>query len=392
MSARPRLLLCGHTYAVAVNRAKAVALAAFYEVKVCAPDLAGLTIFGQAGESFEAESAGAPYRYCRLRRWPRGWGFVRFFLPGLGREIAQWEPDIVLCEAEPWSFLRWQAWAMTRWRGRGAKFVEFTWENVRRPGWKGWVLRGMYRAAAAGADGCICGNHRARELMAEAGVAPERLLVTGQLGIDEESHPMVEEAAKRRWRRGLGLAEEALVVGFCGRFVEEKGILDLLQACEAVRRDHPEVHLALMGSGRLDGALAAAAAERPWLRLLPPVSNAEVAGVIGHFDLLVLPSKSHRDAATGAVWEEQFGHILLEAMMCQVPSLGSRSGAIPEVLERSDVLFEPGSPADLAMALRRWVGNREGLGQLGRDQRAATLAKWSHPTLAANYAAFLNSL
>ena len=56
-------------------------------------------------------------------------------------------------------------------------------------------------------------------------------------------------------------------------------------------------------------------------------------------DALVLPSEST------PLWKEQFGHVLIEAMACGVPVVGSDSGAIPEVIGEAGLLF-PGGGRD----------------------------------------------
>jgi len=43
-------------------------------------------------------------------------------------------------------------------------------------------------------------------------------------------------------------------------------------------------------------------------------------------DVLVLPSRSR------SFWKEQFGRVLIEAMACGVPVIGSSSGEIPNVI------------------------------------------------------------
>lgn len=45
---------------------------------------------------------------------------------------------------------------------------------------------------------------------------------------------------------------------------------------------------------------------------------------------------------------EGFGLPILEAMSCGIPSIGSNSTSIPEVIGRSDALFDPTSPASIA--------------------------------------------
>jgi len=50
--------------------------------------------------------------------------------------------------------------------------------------------------------------------------------------------------------------------------------------------------------------------------------------------VLVLPS------LTTATWKEQLGRVLIEAMACGTPVIGSSSGAIPEVIDDSGLVFQ----------------------------------------------------
>ena len=57
----------------------------------------------------------------------------------------------------------------------------------------------------------------------------------------------------------------------------------------------------------------------------------------------ILPSR------TTAEWKEQYGRVLVEAMGCNIPIIGSSSGAIPEVLNGypKHLIFKEGSVNDL---------------------------------------------
>jgi glycosyltransferase involved in cell wall biosynthesis len=82
-------------------------------------------------------------------------------------------------------------------------------------------------------------------------------------------------------------------------------------------------------------------------------------------DVLVLPS------LTRANWKEQFGRVLIEAMACDVITVGARSGAIPEVIGDAGLTFEEGNVEELRSQLQRLIDEvvlREELRQKGRDR------------------------
>ena len=390
--AKPKLLLCGHTYGVAVNRAKATALGKWFDVMVCSPDFKGIEVMGQDGSTQEWEIPGSTYEYRRLMRWSRNSSFTRSIAHGLRKQFKEWKPDVVLCEAEPWAVLRWQTRLISVLMKDRPIFAEFTWENIPRKGLKGFVLSQVYRLAGLTTHGVVCGNLGAESLMRRAGVDSSRLLRTGQLGVDPLEHPMASPEEKQAWKQGLDLPPDAFIVGFCGRFVEEKGILDLIQAMDALKAQDMNIALVFLGTGPLAKDLVKLASERQWFRLLPPVSHAEVPGIINRFDLFVLPSKPQLDPAKGSLWEEQFGHVLIEAMMAGTPCIGSNSGGIPEVLETEDVIFRAGDVPAMSAHIASLASDPQKLTDLARRQYNRTLEFWNHDALAGRYATFLLGL
>jgi glycosyltransferase involved in cell wall biosynthesis len=66
-------------------------------------------------------------------------------------------------------------------------------------------------------------------------------------------------------------------------------------------------------------------------------------------DVLVLPSRTTRD------WAEQFGRVLVEALSCGVPVVGSDSGEIPWVVTTTGGghVFPEGNVDELARVLGR---------------------------------------
>jgi glycosyltransferase involved in cell wall biosynthesis len=128
----------------------------------------------------------------------------------------------------------------------------------------------------------------------------------------------------------------------------------------------------------------------PWLRVLPPVSFEEVEKHLPMMDVLVLAS--HPVHTRRQCWEEQFGHILIEAMAAGVVVGGARSGAIPEVIGDEAMLFDSGDVEGLARLLRRCAEERGFLEEKRRLQAQRVRERFSHEAVAARYAGFLKGL
>jgi glycosyltransferase involved in cell wall biosynthesis len=83
-----------------------------------------------------------------------------------------------------------------------------------------------------------------------------------------------------------------------------------------------------VGNGPLRDELRERAAARTVsLEIDTTVAHDMMAAAYASFDVLVLPSR------TTDTWAEQFGRVLVEAMWCGVPVVGSDSGEIPWVIE-----------------------------------------------------------
>jgi glycosyltransferase involved in cell wall biosynthesis len=173
---------------------------------------------------------------------------------------------------------------------------------------------------------------------------------------------LVPHAVPRWAQRGTG-SPEMFTVGFAGRLIEEKGIWDLIAACR--RLDQP-VRLLFVGDGPLRSALTDI--DLPGeVRIWSGLSHDCMPDAYAEMDVLVLPSR------TTATWAEQFGRVLVEALWCGVPVIGSDSGEIPWVINATGGgrLFPEGNEEALAVVLQEMRDDPEERRLLAERGRAA---------------------
>jgi glycogen(starch) synthase len=132
-------------------------------------------------------------------------------------------------------------------------------------------------------------------------------------------------------------------VVFVGRLARQKGVHVLVEAVSRLRT--PGARLALVGDGaervRLEREAARLGiADR--VHVTGFVAHEQVPDYLAVADVLVLPS----------IYEE-LGTVLVEALHAGVPTVASRTGGIPEIVEDgvTGLLVEPGDPDALARAI-----------------------------------------
>jgi glycosyltransferase involved in cell wall biosynthesis len=110
------------------------------------------------------------------------------------------------------------------------------------------------------------------------------------------------------------------------------------------------------------------------VRFVGPRTGDELAAAYAAADLLVLASRG-----------ETYGMVVTEALARGIPVLATAASGLPEALGRAPdgslpgILVQPGDPAALAGALRRWLSDTDLRQRLRRSARArrATLSGWA---------------
>ena len=121
---------------------------------------------------------------------------------------------------------------------------------------------------------------------------------------------------------------QILAVGY---LIERKGFEYLIKAVKEVLKVHENIQLTIVGSGPLEEKLKNIIKElnlESNAKIMKNVSDEELLHLYNLSDLFVLPSVVDSQGNT-----EGLGVVLLEAMACRLPVIGSDTGGIPDIIQ-----------------------------------------------------------
>jgi glycosyltransferase involved in cell wall biosynthesis len=273
--------------------------------------------------------------------------------------------------------------------GLKAKNVFFTWWNL--PYNLKFPVNLLEKYNLTHSHGIISGNQDGAEILRQRGYKGQ-IKVMPQLGVDESlfsATPQPGLATK------LGIKPGDFVVGFVGRFVQEKGLLTLLDALVNLKDKFWK--FLLLGRGPLQSELISKAAEnniQDRIILVESVSHDEVPNYINLMSTLVLPSETNYNLKniTSVGWKEQFGHVLIEAMACKVPVIGSNSGEIPYVIGDAGLIFPEGDTKALANCIVQLIEKPEFAKKLAEIGYQKAMTQYTNQALAKQQLEFYKQL
>lgn len=171
------------------------------------------------------------------------------------------------------------------------------------------------------------------------------------LGFDPRSYSATK-CVRERHQSSVGTFRLA----FIGRVVEEKGLITLAAALGKIQ--DLDWQFIIVGAGPFQTEVKNALRESgiadrvEWRGFVP---HDEVAKFYETVDALILPSETRSN------WTEQFGRVLVEAMACGTPVIGSDSGEIPNIIRasRGGLIFKEADVDDCSLALRQIIEDHE---------------------------------
>ncbi|NLS95782.1 MAG: glycosyltransferase family 4 protein [Planctomycetaceae bacterium] len=225
------------------------------------------------------------------------------------------------------------------------------------PAWK----RMAKRLAYAPVTKMIAVSDFVRDCRRREGVFAERRLARIYNGIDL-SRARSGADKRAELRRSYGIPDDHFVILQVGWLIPQKGVDDLIRAAHLIRKETDKVHVLLAGDGPQ---------RREYETLTEELGLADRVTFLGNFGD---PLGAGLFAASDIVcqlshWEEAFGLTIAEAMASGKPVIGTRVGAIPELIanDQTGVLVERGDARAIADGVLSLCGDAELRASLGAN-------------------------
>lgn len=239
-------------------------------------------------------------------------------------------------------------------------------------GLKRFIFKTEERFVASLATSVVNVSHSLSKLaMADGLNKEEKQCVIGHGtcgGIDAQNifNPSLIAKGKLAAIRGkLGLKDEDIIFGFCGRICNDKGIPELVDAFEMFQNRHSDVKAKLLLIGRFDTRDGVSDEKRTQIErnddiiVSGLIEKVEIPYYYSLLDVFVFPS--HR---------EGFGMCVVEASAMEKPILDSRAhGCVDAIVEHKTGEYINLTAEDICFGMEQMMQNaalRERLGKNGR--------------------------
>ena len=208
-------------------------------------------------------------------------------------------------------------------------------------------------------------------------------------GVDTARFRPLTADERAATRRRFGLPVDARVVLGVSRLVPRKGFDTAIRAIARLVATHPDVVLAIAGSGRDDERLRRLAADlgAP-VRFLGRVDHDDLPFVYGCADVFTMLCRNR----WGGLEQEGFGIVFVEAAACGVPQVAGDSGGAADAVadgETGLVVRHPDRVDEAVQALRRLLDDDAERSRMGAAARRRAETEFDYDVLATRLGAAL---
>lgn len=174
------------------------------------------------------------------------------------------------------------------------------------------------------------------------------------------------------------------IIGYIGRFSEEKGIKNLLYSIPLVLEKNKNIKFKFIGDGDLKNYIENYLSEHKLLlnvEIKNWVQHDDIYKELSQFKLLVIPS-----------FTEGLPNIMLEAMNCYTPVLATSVGAIPDILKHNinGFILKNNSPIEIQKGIVIAINNPNLL-QITEASKEIIANKFSYVSIVKLWSRLINT-
>lgn len=201
-------------------------------------------------------------------------------------------------------------------------------------------------------------------------------------GVDTDRFVPLDPDAKRAARERLGLPVDGPLVVSLSRLVPRKGMDVLIRASVQLRKHHPDLTVAIGGSGRDADRLAklVESTGAP-VRLVGRVEHEDMPDFYGCADVYAMLCRNR----WAGLEQEGFGIVFVEAAAAGVPQVAGDSGGAAEAVEHGEtglVVRNPSDVDEVAFAIDNLLRDPDRRAAMGEAGRERAVAEFSYDVLA----------
>lgn len=248
-------------------------------------------------------------------------------------------------------------------------FTGQPWVDLRGP--LRWLARASDRVIGWLNTRCYADSESQRKFLITEGILNEHCISTiasGSLaGVDLKrfNRERIGAEARTGARRELGISGRSVVLLFIGRIAREKGIYELLEAVDHLRKNGSDVILLMIGP--MDDERGGSGT----------VARADLEGRAGVYYLGYREDPERYFAAADILclpsYREGFGTVVIEGAAMGVPTVGTRiNGLVDAVVDgETGILVEPRNADALMLGLQRLLENadlRKWMGEMAHQR------------------------
>ncbi len=237
-------------------------------------------------------------------------------------------------------------------------------------GYKRLLLSLSEKVSCLLANQVLCVSHSIRKVAISENLCPEAkvkvLLKGGVTGVDAANQFNKANLAanvRLKTRKQFNIPTDALVIGFVGRIVRDKGLAELVSAWKILSSEFPNLHLLVVGPFEPQDPVSEDVEYtlRNDARIHLTGRRSHISPLYAAMDILALPS-----------YREGLSTVILEAAAMQLPVVATRiPGCIDAIQEGvTGILVSPYNAQALTDAIRTYLQDsklRHSHGQAGRE-------------------------